>query len=86
MHYQLPHDISERLQACIATGSYRSEEEVLRDALDALAEREGDKLRRWHEGNQVAIEQSRQGLSQPLDDQAVLARLRARLAAVGITD
>jgi Arc/MetJ-type ribon-helix-helix transcriptional regulator len=86
MHYQLPPDISERLHACIATGSYRSEEEVLRDALDALAEREVDKLRRWHEGNQISIAQSRQGLAQPLDDQAVLARLHARLAAAGITE
>lgn len=86
MQYQLPPDISDRLQACVAAGGYRSEEEVLRDALDALEQREQEKLRRWHEGNEVAIEQSRQGLSKPLDDEAVLMRLRARLAAAGITD
>jgi Arc/MetJ-type ribon-helix-helix transcriptional regulator len=86
MLHQLPPDISERLQACVASGSYRSEEEVLREALDALEQREQDKLRRWHEGNKIATEQSRQGLSKPLDDEAVVARLRQRLAAEGITD
>src|SRR4051795_3548308 len=34
--------------------------------------------------NSLAIEQSRQDLSQPLDDEAVLRRLRTRLAADGI--
>jgi Arc/MetJ-type ribon-helix-helix transcriptional regulator len=86
MTYQLPADISERLQACVAGGHYRSEEDVLRDALDALEQREQEKLQRWHEGNAIAMEQSRQGLSKPLDDDAVLARLRARLAAEGIVD
>jgi Arc/MetJ-type ribon-helix-helix transcriptional regulator len=83
---QLPPDISERLQACVAAGGYRSEEEALREALNALDERDQEKRRRWHEGNALAIEQSRQGLSKPLDDEAVLGRLRARLAADGLTD
>ena len=86
MQYQLPSDISERLQACIASGGYGTEEEVLRDALDALAARESEKLQRWRHGNQIAIEQSQQQLSRPLDDQAVLTRLRARLAAAGVTE
>lgn len=59
---------------------------MLRSALDALEERDQEKLRRWHEGNRIAIEQSRQGLSKPLDDEQVLQRLRARLAQEGITD
>jgi Arc/MetJ-type ribon-helix-helix transcriptional regulator len=83
---QLPPDISERLQAWVVAGGYRSEEEALRQALDALDERDQETRRRWHDGNALAIEQSRQGLSKPLDDEAVLARLRARLAADGITD
>jgi Arc/MetJ-type ribon-helix-helix transcriptional regulator len=86
MSYQLPSDISDRLQACIATGVYRSEDEVLRDALDALEQRHEKKLRLWQDGNAIALEQSRQGLSRPLDDRAVLARLRDRLAAEGITE
>ena len=86
MSYQLPADISERLQACIATGVYRSEDEVLRDALNALDERNREKLRLWQEGNAIAMEQSRQGLSRPLDDRAVLDRLRSRLTAEGIAE
>jgi len=86
MHIQLPADICQRLEACIATGGYQCEEEVLREALDALDQREQEKLRRWNDGNAIAIEQSRQGLSRPLDDAAVLARLRRRLAAEGISN
>jgi len=85
MHYQFPTDISQRLQACIATGGFRNEEEVLREALNALEQREQEKLRRWNDGNAIAMEQSRQGLSKPLDDAVVIARLRDRLAAEGIT-
>jgi len=86
MDIQLPADICQRLEACVAGGGYRNEEEVLREALDALEQREQEKLQRWNEGNAIAIEQSRHGLSKLLDDAAVLARLRGRLAAEGITD
>ncbi len=41
---QLPPDISERLQAWVVAGGYRSEEEALREALDALDERDWEKL------------------------------------------
>ena len=86
MPYHLPADINQRLQACIAAGICQSEDEVLRDALDALEQRNQEKLRRWHDGNAIALEQSRQGLSKPLDDEAVIAKLRERLAAEGISD
>jgi Arc/MetJ-type ribon-helix-helix transcriptional regulator len=83
---QLPPDISQRLHAWVVAGGFQSEEEALREALDALDERDEARRQRWHDGNARAIELSRQGLSKPLDDEAVLARLRARLAADGITD
>lgn len=86
MHYQFPADICQRLEACIAGGRFANEDDVLRNALDALEEREQKTLERWHEGNAVALEQSRRGLSKPLDDDVVLSRLRARLAAEGIVD
>jgi Arc/MetJ-type ribon-helix-helix transcriptional regulator len=86
MPYQLPPDLDHRVQAYLVAGGFQSEDDVLRTALDALEEREQEKLRRWHEGNRIALEQSRQGLSKPLDDEAVLARLRARLAKEGITE
>jgi hypothetical protein len=52
--------------------------------MDALDQIEQDKLVRWNERNRLAIEQSEQGLSEPLDDEKVLARLRERLARDGI--
>lgn len=65
-------------------GVYQSEDDVLRDALDALDQMEQDKLARWNERNRLAVEQSSNGLSRPLDDEKVLARLRERLASEGI--
>jgi Arc/MetJ-type ribon-helix-helix transcriptional regulator len=86
MAYQLPPDLDHRVQAYLGTGGYQNEDEVLHTALDALEEREQEQLRRWDEGNRVAIEQSAQGLSKPLDDEAVIARLRARLFKEGIAE
>lgn len=84
MAYDIPSDIRERLQARLNEGAYQSEDEVLRDAMDALDQLEQDKLTRWNERNQRAAEQSAQGLSKPLDDERVLARLRERFASEGI--
>jgi Arc/MetJ-type ribon-helix-helix transcriptional regulator len=84
MAYEIPTDIRDRVKARLDEGAYQSEDEVLRDALDALEQRELDRVTRWNERNQLAIEQSQQGLSKPLDDDQVLARLRDRLAKEGI--
>ena len=84
MDFNLPTDIQERVADCLSNGHYQNEEEVLRDAMDALDRLEEDKIVRWHERNKIAQEQSEQELSKPLDDQAVLARLRSRLEAEGI--
>jgi Arc/MetJ-type ribon-helix-helix transcriptional regulator len=84
MQYQFPRDIRDRLQDRLKNGSYAGEDDILRDAMDALDQIEQDKLLRWHERNRLASEQSRQGLSKPLDDSVVLARLRERLARDGI--
>ena len=86
MNYQFPPDIEERLKARMADGRYQSEDDVLREAMNALDQLEQDKLIRWEERNRLAIEQSREGLSRPLDDEAVLGRLRERLAKEGIVD
>ena len=84
MTYEIPTDIRERLKARLDEGAYQSEDDVLRDAMDALDQIEQEKLTRWNQRNQLAAEQSEQGLSQPLDDHKVLARLRERLAKEGI--
>jgi len=84
MLHPLPPDIEERLKARMSEGQYASEAELLRDAMDALDRLEEDRLLRWHDRNRLAIEQSQQGKSKPLNDSDVLDRLRKRLLAEGI--
>ena len=86
MAYQFPIDIRQRLEARLAQGMYQSEDDVLRDAMDALDQIEQEKLCRWNRRNRLSAEQSEQGLSKPLNDHAILARLRERLAREGIVD
>ena len=86
MQYQIPPDIQERVKAQITLGLFESEDEVLRRAMDALEQLEEEKIVRWRARNELAIEQSRLGLSSPLDEAAILGRLRQRLAKEGIVD
>ena len=86
MSYEFPPDLEQRVRARMSDGRYGSEDDLLREAMDALDQLEQDKIVRWDERNQIAQEQSHQGLSKPLDDEAVLARLRERLAREGIVD
>ncbi|MBI3838713.1 MAG: type II toxin-antitoxin system ParD family antitoxin [Planctomycetia bacterium] len=86
MAYRVPADVEQLIKERMALGAYSSEDDVLRDALGALEQREQERLARWDERNHLAIKQSNQGLSKPLDDQQVLARLRARLAKEGILE
>lgn len=86
MAYEFPSDIRERLKARLQDGVYQSEDDVIREAMDALDQSELDKLARWNGRNRLAIQQSEQGLSKPLDEQRVLSRLRERLAQEGILD
>jgi hypothetical protein len=46
---------------------------------------EWHKLQRWNERNTVSAEQSRQGLSKPLDLEGVLERVERRVADQGTT-
>ena len=86
MAYQVPADVEQLIKQRMASGAYSSEDDVLRDALESLELREQERLARWDERNHLAIKQSNQGLSRPLDDQQVLSRLRARLAREGILE
>jgi Arc/MetJ-type ribon-helix-helix transcriptional regulator len=79
--YSFPPDLEQRVKARMAGGHYQTEDEVLREALDALEEKERSKTRRWHERNQTAMDQSRAGLSKPLDLAGVLNRVERRLVA-----
>ena len=84
MHYQFPPDLEQRVKARLTDGSYQSEDELLRDAMNALDALDREKLRLFQEGNRIATEQSRLGLSKPLDLSAVLTRVEQRVAAKGI--
>jgi Arc/MetJ-type ribon-helix-helix transcriptional regulator len=86
MSYQFPPDVEELIKQHLASGAYASEDELLRDAIRALDQCEVDKIARWDQRNQLAIEQSNRGLSKPLDDEKILTRLRERLATEGILD
>ena len=86
MSYEFPPDLEQRVRARMSDGRYGSEDDLLREAMDAFDQLEQDKIARWDERNRTAQEQSRQSLSKPLDDEAVLARLRERLAREGIVD
>jgi Arc/MetJ-type ribon-helix-helix transcriptional regulator len=84
MHYQFPPDLEQRVKARLTDGSYQSEDELLRDAMNALDALDREKLRLFQEGNRIATEQSRLGLSKPLDLSAVVTRVEQRVAAKGI--
>jgi Arc/MetJ-type ribon-helix-helix transcriptional regulator len=64
----------------MVSGRFHSEDDVLREAMDALDRIEKDKLIRWHERNQASMDQSRLGLSKELDLEALLARVEDRVA------
>jgi Arc/MetJ-type ribon-helix-helix transcriptional regulator len=80
MSYPFPPDLDERIRARMSGGAYQSEDDVLREALNALDEREQETLRRWNERNQTAMEQSRLGVSTPLDLDRILGRVEQRMA------
>jgi Arc/MetJ-type ribon-helix-helix transcriptional regulator len=80
MSYQFPPDLDQRVKAQITSFGMPNEDEVLRAALDALEQLERDKLQRWQAGNEVAIEQSRRGLSKPLDIEALFDRVETRVS------
>lgn len=84
MIHPFPPDIEERVKARMSEGRYASEADLLREAMDALDQLEEDKLVRWRERNRMAAEQSQQGVSRPLNDHAVLERLRQRLSDDGV--
>ncbi len=85
MTIDIPSDYEDILRQAVASGAYAKPEDALRHALELFAAEQSKapvakKLDRWNERNAAAIQQSEQGLSKPLDPQAVVDRLQARLA------
>jgi Arc/MetJ-type ribon-helix-helix transcriptional regulator len=83
MHYQFPADLQQLVDEHLVTGTYKSTDDLLRDAINALDELDREKLRLFQEGNRIAEEQSRLGLSKPLDLAALMERVEQRVAAEG---
>jgi Arc/MetJ-type ribon-helix-helix transcriptional regulator len=82
--YAFPQDLQQWVDARVGGGAYQTPDDLLRDAMRALDELDREKLRLFHEGNRIAIEQSRLGLSTPLDLPALLSRVERRVADAGI--
>ena len=81
--YQFPPDVQQWVDARLSAGGYQSPDDLLREAMHALDELDREKLRLFQEGNRIAMEQSRLGLSKPLDLAAMLERVERRVAADG---
>jgi Arc/MetJ-type ribon-helix-helix transcriptional regulator len=89
VNIDLPSEYEAILLQAVASGAFSNPQEALRHAIELLdAERtqaysvndNEKRLERWNERNNTAIEQSKQGLSKPLDDDAVMSRLNSRIS------
>ena len=78
----LPQDLQQFVQQEIASGKYRSEEDLLCAGLRLLRERER-RLQALREDVEPALEQLDRGEGKPLDAESIKARGRGRLAAKG---
>ncbi len=81
----LPADLQERINAQLATGAFRSEEDVLREAIDALERRQSGLE---HLRNMVAIAEAdvQAGRIGVFDREGIKRDVRERLARRGVSD
>jgi Arc/MetJ-type ribon-helix-helix transcriptional regulator len=85
MKLPLPADLLQRIEAQLATGAFANEEEVLREAIEALERRQRG-LEQLREMVAVADEDVAAGRIGTFDRDDVKRRVRERLAEQGITD
>jgi Arc/MetJ-type ribon-helix-helix transcriptional regulator len=85
MHYQLPSDIQNRIDIQLATGAFANEEQVLREAIEAL-ERRQHGLQKMREMVAIAEEDVAAGRIGAFDRSDIKRDVRARLAEQGIVD
>lgn len=85
MSYALPADLYERIRAQLATGDFATEEQVLREAIDALERRQRSlaRLRQMVAEAEADVAAGRVG---PFDREELKREVRAELAARGIVD
>ena len=78
MDYSFPADLSEQIKLHLATGRYETEDDVIRQALDALKLRE--ELVSFRQSIAQSREQAARGEAAPLDVDAVMQRVNSRLS------
>jgi antitoxin ParD1/3/4 len=85
MNYPLPPDLLQRIEAQLASGGFASEEDVLREAIEALERRQCG-LQKLREMVAVAEEDVAAGRVGKFDRSEIKRDVRDRLAERGITD
>lgn len=85
MNQSLPPDIQQRIDAQLATGTFAKEEEVLREALDALERRQRG-LTQLREMVAVAEEDVAAGRIGTFDCEDIKRDVRARLSERGVRE
>ena len=80
MDYALPAELSEQIKLHLATGRYETEDDVIRQALDALKLKE--ELISFRQSIANSREQAARGEAKPLDVDAVMQRVNGRLSDV----
>ena len=76
MNYPLSADLSDQIKLHLATGRYETEDDVIRQALDALKLQE--ELVSFRQGIAQSRQQAARGEAEPLDVDAVMQRVRGR--------
>lgn len=66
MNHQITPDVQEGIAARIAKGNFSREEDVLRQAMDALDRMEEEAILQWNAKNQQAIADSESGNFSPI--------------------
>jgi Arc/MetJ-type ribon-helix-helix transcriptional regulator len=85
MAYSFPPDIAQRMQAQMMTGQFLTEDDVLREAIDAL-ERRQQSLRTLQAMVREADEDISAGRVGTFDADETKRAVRMRLAQHGVTD
>lgn len=79
MGYSFPPELAEKVRQRMEAGRYQSEDDLISDALQAY-DAMGEWLAQWKDDVEARIEEAGPDDAKPLDVDALMARVRARLA------
>lgn len=85
MPYPFPHDIQQRVQAQLDSGQFRSEDEVIREAIETLERRQFG-LRQLRGMVDTAEQDVAADRIEPFDAEATKVAVREQLRQRGVTD